>query len=294
MRYANISLIQMDYFLAIAKYLNFTEAAMSLYVSQPCISKQVSLLEKEVGFPLFERNTRYVRLTSGGASLYHDFARIKKEMEESIEKASKIQLESVEIITIGCLDTIETESFLPGIINAFGQSHPRIHLIFERHSLKTLRERLIIGSLDFIITMSFELDDLINIERRTVFETQFCVYMSQNHPKAKEQNVSLYDFRNEKFVFISREESAKAYDFNMQVCKKNGFIPNNIKTLPNAESVLMGIESGLGISLFDANMRIYNKNRINIVKLDEPVSVVLAWKKDNTNKVLDAFISSLH
>ena len=79
MLYKGITLLQIEYFIAVAKSLNFTDAARNLYVSQPSLSKQIALLEKEIGVQLFNRSTRGVRLAcrcgplqgAGGCSRYY-------------------------------------------------------------------------------------------------------------------------------------------------------------------------------------------------------------------------------
>ena len=72
MLYKGITLLQIEYFIAVAKSLYFTDAARNLYVSQPSLSKQIALLEKEIGVQLFNRSTRGVRLTPAGAVLYKE------------------------------------------------------------------------------------------------------------------------------------------------------------------------------------------------------------------------------
>lgn len=54
---------QISYFLSVAEHGNITAAARSLYISQPALSKQITLLEQEIGLPLFERQARGVTLT---------------------------------------------------------------------------------------------------------------------------------------------------------------------------------------------------------------------------------------
>lgn len=49
---------QISYFLSVAEHGNITAAARSLYISQPALSKQITLLEQEIGLPLFERQAR--------------------------------------------------------------------------------------------------------------------------------------------------------------------------------------------------------------------------------------------
>ena len=57
---------QLEYFLAVARYLNFTRAAEALYVSQTAITRQIQVLEEEVGAQLFFRTKKQVQLTAAG------------------------------------------------------------------------------------------------------------------------------------------------------------------------------------------------------------------------------------
>ncbi|WP_298837109.1 LysR family transcriptional regulator [uncultured Clostridium sp.] len=77
----------MNYFFAIAKYLNFTEDAKSLYVSQPSLSKQTTILESEIGVQLFYRTKRDVRLTPAGVILFKELSGVSERIEKAIESA---------------------------------------------------------------------------------------------------------------------------------------------------------------------------------------------------------------
>ena len=113
MLYKGITLLQIEYFIAVAKSLNFTDAARNLYVSQPSLSKQIALLEKEIGVQLFNRSTRGVRLTPAGAVLYKELGNVLDTIHEAIEKSSKKDLGEEGSITIGSLiPSIQTISSL--------------------------------------------------------------------------------------------------------------------------------------------------------------------------------------
>ena len=66
--------LQIDYFMAAATNLSFTKTSEELFVSQPAISKQISLMEKELGVKLFIRNNKKTTLTKAG-ELYYEFFR---------------------------------------------------------------------------------------------------------------------------------------------------------------------------------------------------------------------------
>ena len=61
-----IDSIQIEYFLAVSKYLSFTKAAEALYVSQPAISRRISMLEEQLGVKLIKRTKRTVEMTEAG------------------------------------------------------------------------------------------------------------------------------------------------------------------------------------------------------------------------------------
>lgn len=79
---------QIAYFLQVAEKRSITGAAKALYISQPALSKQIALLEQEVGVPLFERQARGVILTSAGRQFEKDLKNILKELEAAKKNAA--------------------------------------------------------------------------------------------------------------------------------------------------------------------------------------------------------------
>ena len=64
---------KIEYFLTVAKYLNFSRASEEIHISHQALSKQIRLLEDELGTVLFERSTTKVALTEVGKRLYDSF-----------------------------------------------------------------------------------------------------------------------------------------------------------------------------------------------------------------------------
>jgi len=84
---------QLILFREVAELKSFTLAAKRLYVSQPSISQQIALLEKELGFRLFERNSKKVELTRAGSFFYHEAVREIDSFELIIGHAREIAAE---------------------------------------------------------------------------------------------------------------------------------------------------------------------------------------------------------
>jgi DNA-binding transcriptional LysR family regulator len=286
----HISLIQIYYFLAVSDHLSFTEAAKSLYISQPSLSKQIAILEREIGVQLFFRTKRTVRLTPAGSVLKKELNGVVEQIESAIEKCRQPYSGEHGVISVGCLLAMDTAAFLTQITASFREKYPNIKLIFERHSFKTLREKLINGSLDVVFTLSFEIDDNMGILYDKLFKAYTCVAMSTSHPLINRENLKLSDLKDENFLMISRDESPKGFDSCISVCRKHGFTPNIVKQLPNVESLLLSVEAGLGIALFDTNVRLHDTDRIKLIEIDDDsIDIVMAWKKENLNPAVVLF-----
>jgi len=289
-----ISMRQIDYFLAVARHLNFTEAAKALYVSQPAISKQIAQLEHDIGVALFLRTKRSVRMTPAGTVLLKELSDVNERIQAAVAKAQHPDLGLDASITIGCLEAMEIGVFLRRAINDFKSSYPGVRVVLERHSFRTLREKLIHGDLDLIFTLSFEVADTPGILSDAVQGARPCVLMSAAHPLAARDQIVLSELKDENFVFISREESPRAFDGTIDMCRRHGFTPRIVKQLPNVESLLLCVESGLGVCLFDSTIRLYNSENFRTFDLEErAIDVVMAWRRENLNQGVALFTNQV-
>lgn len=93
---------------------------------------------------------------------------------------------------------------------------------------------------------------------------------------------------------ISRDESPKGFDGIIRLCKKHGFTPKIVKQLPNAESLLLCVESGLGVTLLDSNVRMHNNDNLKqFIIEDDFIGVIMAWKKENMNPSVSLFTNDV-
>ena len=82
-----MTLLQLQYFIAVVETGNFTHAARQVYTSQPTISRQVQMLEDELGYSLFNRNSKPLRLTEPGQILYEGMKEAISQINVTLEKA---------------------------------------------------------------------------------------------------------------------------------------------------------------------------------------------------------------
>lgn len=109
----NLSLRQMQAFVAVARQLSFRRAADALGMSEPALSQSIRQLEEQAHGRLFDRTTRSVRLTPLGEHLLPRAERIVEECRRTFDEVADIALLKRGEVTIGCLSSLVVR-FLPG------------------------------------------------------------------------------------------------------------------------------------------------------------------------------------
>src|SRR5699024_8120543 len=128
-----------------------------------------------------------------------------------------------------------------------------------------------------------------------LFTETVCVFIDQNHPLATQKSISLKDLVAEPFIMRHWEESPQWNDYVMSICSKCGFSPQIASQTKRIETVLMFVESGLGLTILPKYLKMYASPKIQIINLKENYSVDVVYysNKENDNPVLSLFIKDL-
>ena len=121
---------QMDYIIETAKTLNLSRAAENLFISQPALSYQIKVIEEEVGFAIFDRVGKSIRLTPAGQQLVTSLQRISVDLQFAIEQAQnmgEIYTDSIKI----CFASRSALYYLPQAMKLFEQMHPDVQIVPE-------------------------------------------------------------------------------------------------------------------------------------------------------------------
>lgn len=292
-----ISFQQIDYFLTVADSLNFTEAARILYISQPALSKQISIMEKELGFPLFIRNRRNVSLTPEGASLHREWKALSQTMESSIYNAKLLRNNAFGELSIGCSDTFDYRDVLPDVVKEYRTSYPQININVESHSFKTLREFLNSDKLDIILTPYFELDGLSGVSWMKLKDIPLSIIIPNSNPLSQKETVTVRDLKEEPFILISPKDSQSGTERTQALCRRCGFHLKNAHYVPNVCSMELAVQNGLGVAICNS---MHFKNDTDMCKIyplgiaQDDSYLVAVWKKNKQSIALDLFCNLLH
>ncbi|SET82524.1 DNA-binding transcriptional regulator, LysR family [Natronincola peptidivorans] len=286
---------QLRYFIAVAEHLNFTEAAKHLFVAQSAVSQQIADLEKKIGVQLFERNKRSVRLTSAGSVLLREAISIVTKSEEAIEKTRQAELGIIGSLNIGFLGYSE-RVFLPYLIRQFRRDYPKIDLHLNQFNHGMLIEALKTGELDIVFTLSFGLDNIGGIKKKSVFTETISVVMHCEHALASQASVQISDLSKERFITVSRQESPQGFNKTLLMCANSGFYPNIVSEPKLLHTVLLLVDAGMGIAILPKSLKLHSSSSLRFIDIEgEKVEdeLMIAWKKNNLNPSIPLFLEEL-
>lgn len=230
--------------------LNITEAAESLYTSQPGISKQVRLLESELGINIFERNGKHIKgLTPAGE-------RIVAIAREVLLKANGIKAIAQEqtqpnkgILRIATTNT-QARYMLPDVIQRFKAKYPEVSLHLHQGSPTQIYDALMAGDVDLAITTEAKhlFEDAILLpcywwNRSIIVKADHpLAKFSQQSEKLTVQQLAQYDLITYTFGFTGRSALDKAFD-------DVGLSPNIVFTATDADVIKTYVRMGLGVGI---------------------------------------------
>ena len=246
-----MTLQQLRYFLAVVKAKSFSQAAAALYLSQPALSKQISLLEKALGFPLFERTPRGVTLTAKGAvfhqrvhPLLHDLDLLLSELAEPTE------------LRMGALPSIAAH-FLPAMVGRL-EGYQLLPVVKETSD--ELVEMVHSGQLDAAIVQ--DRVEHGTLTGRFLFAEPYVVAVPLRHPLAEREHLAPEDLDGEKLIL--HQSPCDTRHTLLAGFQQTGIAPRIVLEASFNESLLGYSASGLGLA-FVPQMVAANVSHKNIV-----------------------------
>ncbi|MBP2650048.1 MAG: hypothetical protein H6Q74_873 [Firmicutes bacterium] len=287
---------QLQYFISAAEYSNFSVAAKNLNITQPALSRQIADLETQIGLKLFDRNTRWVRLTAAGAEFLKEAIALVNEIEGAINQARLANSGHFTSLSIGFLGPLERED-LPKLVNSFHHQYPHAALSFSKLSWGSLTEALEAGKVDIAFTMTQGLHDIpgISFQLSPNFYP-LSVLLPDDHPLANETKLKMSALAKEPFIILSRSECPQAYDHMRHLCISNGFYPNIIATVPILETLLLMVATGMGVAIQTKHVKAYASPNLRFIDLEGCSFIngyAVAWKTNNPNPLIPLFMELL-
>ncbi len=271
---------QMHYFLAVANKLSITEAAKSLYVSQPAVSRQLSQLESELGLELFRRNNSKLELTEAGVRFRDLFTEFFDKLQSTQNELKQNSSLPKGRITLACADGWDLGPVYLSLKDELAKTSPEIELIFKYYSHDQLIYALNKHEVDIVLDQEELFIGNDKLEVSKLFDVNCCLYYSDTHPLADIENPTLLDFKDYPF-YVTVPESMNALIANIiQACLVAGFIPK-IEYANSLSSVYARMRTENGVFFADDHLIARDNPKFKNIPLPYKRTVCLAKRKNS-------------
>lgn len=244
----DISLFGLKIFVMVAEKKSFSEAARSLYLTQPAITHQVKKLENYFATPLFKRESNTIFLTPAGEILYtyaKRFSQLGDELRDEIERYSGRL--TGDLVIGAC--TMVGEHLIPSLVKDFHEAHPEVRFNIEIGNCPSIVDKLLKGTIDVgLIGDKVVHRDLVT--ERLLEHTLFLV-SSPGYVGIERETVSLKDLTGMKLL-LREEGVGTRVLFEEMVCQRGMKLRDfHIITVAGSNEVIkMMTKKGVGVSLF--------------------------------------------
>ena len=250
-----MELRHLRYFVAIGEEENYRRAAQRLNVAQTALSTQIQDLEAELGFKLFDRLPRGVKLSAAGRLFLEDARRILQQVSEAAARAARVARGQSGTLRVGFTENASWRGIVPDSFRRFRERQPDAELQLTPATSLEQIEALRSGRLDagFVFNMpktDAELDHL------PVAMQHVELAVPKGHALARMKNVRLRDLVDASFVWFPRREAPAFYDRLMHECFRGGLkSPRIVQEGLNESTILSLVSHGMGVGWVNGTAR---------------------------------------
>ena len=286
----------MRYFVAVGEEQHYGRASRRLRVAQPALSRQIQDLEEELGFKLFERLPRGVRLNAAGTLFLEDARRVLQELSEAAVRAGRVASGRSGTLRVGFTENASWRGVVPDSFRRYREKQPDAELQLQPEAslpqLEAIRSgRLDAGFVNFMPESDPELDQLLVARQHVELAAP------KRHPLTRLKKLRLRDLTDVPFVWFPRRANPAFYDRMMLECYRGGLkTPRIVQEGVNEPTILSLVSTGLGVGWVLATARWRCPESVVILPvgdLNMPLTLTLAWRRDNTSPLLANFVAEV-
>lgn len=289
-RKTTLTFKQLQYFLEVARTLNFSKAAKALYVSQSALSKSISQLEAELGAILFIRDHHNVKLTPAGIVLATNLPRLQEELNQIIDLVVEVKEGTRGRLALGIHTGLTLPETITSAVAYCASNMPFLTITCVSMDDADLKDSLANGKIDFAFEylLENEIEEKGKALNRIILETSPVVLCVSGTREKVSDNPTRSELSRLHYVMTAPEKSPYALAWH-DYCRSRGFLPDVSYT--DAESAVMEVEMGLAATIVSESHVLARSENIRALPIPDAyrVSVVMSWNPDNLNQIVGIF-----
>lgn len=218
----NITLRQVEVFVAVARELHFGNAARKLNVTQATASQEVKRLELTLGLTLLRRSTRSVALTQAGQMILHESEALLAAASRLVDRASLVRDENLGRLRVVASPSV-VNRLLPAAISAAETRVPGIRI--DEIAVDSGEVASTVAARGADIGIGRFLSTPPGFTHEQIGADEVVAVVSADHPLASSGALSLPDLGDLPLLMWPREQAPEYYDAVVEICRSQGFSP---------------------------------------------------------------------
>jgi len=286
---------QLRYFVAAAEEMGISRAAEKLRVSQPALSRQIGLLEDELGTELFQRSRQRISLTPAGRFFLPRARRILCDLESVAQQVGEQFGGGRRTLRLGFIGAFLDDLIAPAV-REFTRQNPRTQVSLFDLPPQGQLERLRAGELDAAILANIEPRDQKKFRGRDLLRNRMAAVVPAAHRLAGEKSVRLADLSKEDWLSLSDAHFPGRRAFLDDACRRAGFRPLSVKDTDTLPLMFAGIANGEGVGIAPMHAAKIPHAGCAFIPLASPAistQLLLLTPKDKPDPQLEALLTAL-
>jgi LysR family transcriptional activator of glutamate synthase operon len=240
-----VELRQLQYFVKVARKQHVTQASAELHVAQSAVSRQIRLLEEELGVHLFVQKGRNLHLTSVGQLFLDRIGGILTDLDRAVNEIHEFLDPELGEIRVGFPHSLVI-NLLPTVVAAFKKDHPNVKFRLRQGTYNSLIRDVCLGEIDLAFISPFP-DKHDHVTGELLLTEELYAILPPEHILAEYQTIRLGQLKDEPFVMFREEYSLRS--IVMDACLKAGFVPKIEFEGEETDSIRGLVAAGMGVSL---------------------------------------------
>ncbi|WP_206957831.1 LysR substrate-binding domain-containing protein [Trinickia acidisoli] len=279
---------QLRCFVAVAEELHFSRAAERLNMTQPPLSRQIRLLEHQIGTALLDRTSRTVRLTAAGRSFFQEAARILRLAEEAAYTARRVAKGETGFLSIG-FTAASGYGLLPNLIRLVHEHSPGVALtlkeLVSRDQLKALES----GQLDLGLMRPHV--DSGELETALLSKEGLVLAIPEREAANWPEYPVAADLHGRALLMYSPYEADYFYRLMQMIFDRAGVVPDIVEHVAQIHTMLALVHAGIGAALIPATATRLRFEGVVLRRIEtdppQPVETICAFRRNNDNPILE-------
>ncbi|PRY63506.1 DNA-binding transcriptional LysR family regulator [Vreelandella songnenensis] len=282
---------RLNYFQIVVEEGSITAAAKRIPLAQPALTRQLQLLEEEVGTTLLNRSRTGVRLTMAGKAFYRDTRKLLSEFEQAKRSAQRISEGQLGQLHLGVTVMHLWVPQITALLNAFRERYPEVSLkvdsLLSAPQVEAIRREELDAGILF-----FPPDDE-TLCSHCLYEDHLVLVTSATSRLARHPPQKLSDLNNEEFIWFDRSATPTYHDKLIHAFQRADFTPHVVQEGTDNATMLCLVAAGMGCTILPAMTMAGAPEGVvshRVSDLDLKLPLMLVWRRDSGLSAVQKFI----